>query len=69
MSARARLRAWVTSRATDTDDAASASKLIAAYVAEAVREDRKKQDALRDVRTKYDEVVEKFRDLASRGAP
>lgn len=70
MSARDDLRTWITARATDSDDAAAASKMIAAYVAESVREDRKKREAVhsqrREAERKLRETMDKFRDLATR---
>jgi hypothetical protein len=70
MSARDDLRAWVTARATDEADAAAASKLIAAFVAEAVREDRRKQreraESARRIRQQFEDLVGKFRDATEK---
>lgn len=41
--ARDKLRAWMAARAIDDDDELRASRLIAAYVAACVREDRRKK--------------------------
>lgn len=63
MSAKDGLRAWVKARAADPDDAKHASGLIAAFVAEAVREDRKKQDVIAEQRR---QATQKIRDVMDR---
>lgn len=63
MSAKDDLREWVQARATDADDAKRASGLIAAFVAEAVREDRKKQATIAEQRR---QATQKIRDIMDR---
>lgn len=59
-SAKDSLRAWITAHADTPDDAARASSLIAAYVAECVRRDR---DAQREKAERTVQARQKFEDL------
>lgn len=51
---------WIMMRSRGQDDAARASKLVAAYVADCVREDRVKRPSKRDL---VDTVLDSFFDL------
>jgi hypothetical protein len=64
-AAKAALSEWVQARARSDDDARAASKLIAAFVAAAVRQDRSKVR----IAERTADMLEQFREIVRRAGP